>query len=286
MSSYNSIILAGATAVGKTDLSIKLAKLLNMDIISADATQVYKELNIGSAKITEDEKQGIKHYMIDIISPDDKYTVARYYEDVNKILNDNQDKEYIITGGTGLYIQSITEGMTSTIEDKQLREYLEKLSLEELVKLAYDRKLSDNLDLKNKPRVIRRLETGIIEHNNIKGNDRTFLKIFLTRDREHLYTRINKRVDLMFDKGLLEEARYIYEKYGNNISAIGYKELFLYFNGEISFSEAVELIKRNSRRYAKRQFTWFRNKGYIEFNLDNITENELIEKIRSIYENK
>ncbi len=266
---YNSLILAGPTAVGKTDLSIKLAKSLKMEIISADASQVYKDLNIGTAKISEVEKQGIVHHLIDIVEPNDIYSVGRYYMDVNKILNDNKDKQYIITGGTGLYIDSITEGLTDTPEvDLEKRKILEKKSLTELVEILKEKKLDKNVDLKNKVRVIRKIEKGNIEYNNIKGNDRQFLKVFLTRDREILYNRINQRVDIMISKGLVDEAYNIYNKYGDIVTSIGYKELNKYFKNEINLETAIDLIKRNSRRYAKRQFTWFKNKGYVEYDME------------------
>ncbi len=277
---YKDIVLAGPTAVGKTNLSIKLAKILNVEIISADASQVYKQLNIGTAKISFDDMQGVKHHFIDIVEPNDVYSVGRYYNEVNKILNDNKNKNYIITGGTGLYIDSITEGMTDTPKvDMNMRKILESKTLEELIGILKEKNLDKNIDLKNKVRLIRKIEKGNIEYNNIKANDRVFLKIFLTRDRQHLYSRINKRVDIMIEQGLIDEAYNIYKKYGNKVSSIGYKELNRYFENEISLEDAIELIKRNSRRYAKRQFTWFRNKGYIEYNLDEISENEIINNI-------
>lgn len=274
------IVLAGPTAVGKTDISIKLAKRLNASIISADASQVYKYLDIGTAKISREQMQGINHYMIDIIEPDAEYSVGLYYNQVNKILNENDDL-FIITGGTGLYLDSITQGLTIMPEvDSKLRLELESKSIDELIELL-DGDTKD-IDLKNKRRIIRKIETKGIEYNNIKGNSKEFIKIFLTRDRQVLYDRINKRVDIMIESGLIEEARKMYEKY-KNIKAIGYKELFMYFDGTITLQEAIEKIKTNSRRYAKRQFTWFKNKGYIELNLDKLNEEQIIERICSIY---
>lgn len=281
----NSIILAGPTAVGKTSLSIKLAKNLNMEIISADATQVYKELNIGSAKITENEKKGIKHHLIDITSIKNIYSVGLYYKDVNNILNSNKNKNYIITGGTGLYIDSIVNGLSDLPKaNLEKRKKLEKLSLEELVKILVDKNLDENIDIKNRVRVIRKLELGDFKHKIIKGNDRNFLKIFLTRERESLYNRINKRVDLMLENGLVDEAYNIYQKYGDIVKSIGYKELNEYFKNEINLEKAIDLIKRNSRRYAKRQFTWFKNKGYKVYDVEKYSEDELVNLIRSEYE--
>ncbi|WP_156286589.1 tRNA (adenosine(37)-N6)-dimethylallyltransferase MiaA [Oceanivirga salmonicida] len=277
---YNCLILAGPTAIGKTSLSIKLAQRLNMEIISADASQVYKELNIGTAKINKEQMQGIVHHLIDIVEPSEIYSVGRYYNDANKILNDNKNKQYIITGGTGLYIDSITDGLTDTPEvDFEKRKILENKSLTELVEILKEKKLDKDIDLKNKVRVIRKIEKGNIEYNNIKGNDRQFLKVFLTMDRTKLYERINKRVDIMLNNGLVEEAHNIYNKYGDIVTSIGYKELNKYFKNEIDLDTAIYLIKRNSRRYAKRQFTWFKNKGYEEFDIDKLNESQIEENI-------
>lgn len=282
------IVLAGPTAVGKTSLSLKLAKLFDMEIINADATQVYKELDIASAKIKKEETNNIAHHLIDIVSCDDLYNLNRYYNDVNKILNLNKEKGYLLTGGTGLYIQSITDGLSDTKKiDENYRETLLTLSKEKLIQILDKKGISkDNLDLNNKHRLIRRIEIGNHTYNNIKGNDREFLKIFLTRDRENLYERINKRVDIMISNGLVEEAEYIFKKYGENIKAIGYKELNEYFKNNISFYDAVNLIKQNTRRYAKRQFTWFKNKDYLVLNLSENTEDEIIKIIRGKYENQ
>lgn len=283
---YNSIVLAGPTGVGKTEISILLAKRLNMEIISADATQVYKELDIGSAKIRENEKQNISHYLIDVVYPFEDYSLSRYYDDCNKILNENKQKEFLITGGTGLYIYSITDGFSDTDKpDEKYRAYLLSLETNDLIKLLEEKGIDKNIDLNNRHRIIRQIEKGNIKYNNIKGNDRNFLKIFLTRERENLYKRINKRVDLMFENGLLEEAKKVYNKYGNNIKAIGYKELFMYFENKIDLETVKNLIKRNSRRYAKRQFTWFKNKGYITYDLDKISKEDVIERIVEKYGN-
>ncbi|VWL85142.1 tRNA delta(2)-isopentenylpyrophosphate transferase [Oceanivirga miroungae] len=281
------IVLAGPTAVGKTSLSLRLAKEFNMEIINCDATQVYKKLDIASAKIKEEEKKGIKHHLIDIVEPDYEYSVSDYYKDANKILNDNKDKAFIITGGTGLYIQSITDGLSDTNKkDEAYRKYLEGLSKEELIEILDKKNIKkDKLDLNNKVRLIRKIEIGNHEYNNIIGNDREFLKVFLVRDRENLYDRINKRVDIMIETGLIEEAKNIYAEFGENIKAIGYKELNEYFKNNLSLDEAIELIKRNSRRYAKRQFTWFKNKGYLTLDVSKYTEDEIVELIRREYGN-
>lgn len=296
------IVISGATGVGKTDLSIKLAKRLDADIISADASQVYKFLDIGTAKVTEDEMQGIKHYMIDVVEPDEDYSVGDFEVEVNKILNEKEenDENVILVGGTGLYIRAITDGFSDLpTKDEKIRKDLEEKSLEELKEILKELDLQayNEIDLNNKLRLVRAIEvckiTGgkfsELRVKNIKKNNYNFLKVFLTRNREELYERINKRVDIMIQKGLVEEAKKVYNNYGNSlykISAIGYKELFNYFDGKVSLEEAIEDIKRESRRYAKRQMTWFRKeKDYLIYNLSEISEKEIIEDILRNYDN-
>ena len=296
------IVISGATGVGKTDLSIKLAKRLDADIISADASQVYKFLDIGTAKVTEDEMQGIKHYMIDVVEPDEDYSVGDFEVEVNKILNEKEenDENVILVGGTGLYIRAITDGFSDLpTKDEKIRKDLEEKSLEELKEILKELDLQayNEIDLNNKLRLVRAIEvckiTGgkfsELRVKNIKKNNYNFLKVFLTRNREELYERINKRVEIMIQKGLVEEAKKVYNNYGNSlykISAIGYKELFNYFDGKVSLEEAIEDIKRESRRYAKRQMTWFRKeKDYLIYNLSEISEKEIIEDILRNYDN-
>lgn len=296
------IVISGATGVGKTDLSIKLAKRLNADIISADASQVYKFLDIGTAKVTEDEMQGIKHYMIDVVEPDEDYSVGDFEVEVNKILHEKEenDENVILVGGTGLYIRAITDGFSDLpTKDEKIRKDLEKKSLEELQEILKELDLQayNEIDLNNKLRLVRAIEvckiTGgkfsELRVKNIKKNNYNFLKVFLTRNREELYERINKRVDIMIQKGLVEEAKKVYNNYEDSlykISAIGYKELFNYFDGKVSLEEAIEDIKRESRRYAKRQMTWFRKeKDYLIYNLSEISEKEIIEDILRNYDN-
>ena len=296
------IVISGATGVGKTDLSIKLAKRLNADIISADASQVYKFLDIGTAKVTEDEMQGIKHYMIGVVEPDEDYSVGDFEVEVNKILHekDENTENIILVGGTGLYIRAIKDGFSDLpTKDEKIRKDLEKKSLEELQEIlkALDLQAYNEIDLNNKLRLVRAIEvckiTGgkfsELRVKNIKKNNYNFLKVFLTRNREELYERINKRVDIMIQKGLVEEAKKVYNNYENSlykISAIGYKELFNYFDGKVSLEEAIEDIKRESRRYAKRQMTWFRKeKDYLIYNLSEISEKEIIEDILRNYDN-
>ena len=290
------LVIAGPTGVGKTDLSIKLAKLLDADIISADSAQIYKGMDIGTAKITTEEMQGVKHYMLDVVEPIKKYSVGDYQTAVDNILNEKEreSKNIILTGGTGLYIGSITEGLSDLpAGDPVLREELLKLDSEELYKklMELDPQAAEDIHINNRRRVERAVEvcllTGdkfsVLSKKNIKNNNYNFLKVALERDREYLYERINLRVDIMLEKGLEQEVRALYEKYGENlrkINIIGYTELIEYFNGQVSYEEAVENIKRNSRRYAKRQFTWFKNDPtYVWFDLDKLSEEEIINSI-------
>lgn len=292
------LVIAGPTGVGKTDLSIKMAKLLKVDIISADSAQVYKGMDIGTAKITTEEMQGIKHYMLDIVEPVKKYNVGDFQKDVDNILKEKETKKknIILTGGTGLYISSITDGLSSLpAGDPVLREELMKKDIEELYNelAAVDPQAALDIHKNNRRRVERALEvfklTGekfsVLAKKNIKGNNYSFLKVALERNRDVLYERINMRVDIMLEKGLSEEVRKLYEKYGDNlrkINIIGYTQLIDYFNNNCTFEEAVENIKRDSRRYAKRQFTWFKNdSSYTWYNLDEMSKEEIIDKITS-----
>lgn len=295
------IVLAGPTGVGKTDLSIKLAKLLNADIISSDSAQVYKEMNIGTAKIREDEMQGIKHYMLDVVPPIEKYSVGEYQRAVDKILNEKEKegKTVIITGGTGLYINSIVNGLSVLPEsDSKLRNELMKLSTEELYEKlkSLDVEAAETIHMNNKKRVERAVEVclmtnekfSVLSKKNVKNNNYDFLKVCLTRDRETLYKRIDMRVEIMMEQGLLEEVKYLYEKYDGEIlrkiNIIGYTQLIDYLEGRISLETAIEYIKRDSRRYAKRQMTWFNNDdGYLWFDLENQSENEILKSIMEHY---
>lgn len=295
-------MIAGATGVGKTDFSIRLAKKIDAEIISADASQIYKELDIGTAKITDEEMQGVKHYMIDVVSPGEDYSVGDFERDVNNILNENScknRKNIIIAGGTGLYIRSITDGFAKLpSKDEKIRKELESKSLDELQETLkkLDEKSYEEIDLSNKLRLVRAIEVCLLtggkfselRTRNVKNNDYDFLKIFLTRNRDELYDRINRRVEIMIAKGLVGEAKKVYNKYTeklHKISSIGYKELFMHFDGKITLDEAVEEIKKESRRYAKRQMTWFRKeKDYIICNLSEMSENEALNEILKRWE--
>ena len=245
--------------------------------------------------------QGIKHYMIDVVEPDEDYSVGDFEVEVNKILHEKEEnaENIILVGGTGLYIRAITDGFSDLpTKDEKIRKDLEKKSLEELQEIlkVLDLQAYNEIDLNNKLRLVRAIEvckiTGgkfsELRVKNIKKNNYNFLKVFLTRNREELYERINKRVDIMIQKGLVEEAKKVYNNYEDSlykISAIGYKELFNYFDGKVSLEEAIEDIKRESRRYAKRQMTWFRKeKDYITYNLSEKSQKETIEEILKKWE--
>lgn len=288
------IVIAGPTGVGKTKISIQLAKLLNAEIISSDSAQVYSGLDIGTAKISELEKENIKHHLIDVVEPIQKYSVGNFEREVNKILNENEEKNFLLVGGTGLYINSITDGLSVLPEaDKSIREELTKMDIKELyeILLKNDEEAAKMIHPSNRVRLERAVEvfikTGekfsILSKKNIKNNKFSFLKIALERNREKLYERINKRVDIMFEQGLENEVRELYHKYGEklyNLNIIGYREVIDYFEGKIDLEQAKYEIKRNSRHYAKRQFTWFKaDKDYQWFNLDEILEDEIINKV-------
>ena len=300
-SALKGIVISGPTAVGKTDLSIKIAKLLNSEIISADSSQIYKHMNIGTAKITFEDMGGIRHHMLDIIEPGEDFSVGDFEIHVNNILKEKEKKgeNIVVTGGTGLYIRAVTDGFSKLpSKDEKIRKSLSEKSTEELSEIlkGMDYESFENIDLKNRMRVIRAIEVCILTNGkfselkteNIKGNSYKFLKIFLTRDREELYERINKRVDIMISRGFEKEASEIYEKYKekrHKIVSIGYREFFKYFNGELSLEETVEEIKKESRRYAKRQLTWFRKeKGYITYNLSEMTEEETVMNIMEMFQ--
>lgn len=258
------IVIIGPTGVGKTKLSLSLAKKYNAEIINADAMQVYKEMNIGTAKVSD--TLDIPHHLLSIKSVTDSYSVFEYQKDGRRILDDllKQNKNVIVVGGTGLYIKALLYDYR--FSDEEIHEEYDNLTNEELleeIKVFEDTSVHVN----NRKRLIRTLNR--LKNNRTVSNlgdkllyDNVYF-IGLTTDRKILYDRINYRVDEMIEEGLIEEVKSLYEKNINSIpinTAIGYKELYKYFDGDISLEEAKELIKRNSRRYAKRQYTWINNK--------------------------
>lgn len=284
------IVIVGPTGVGKTKLSIELAKRYDGEIINADSTQVYKELDIATAKVTEEEKEGIKHHLIDIKDINEIYTVYDFKKDaINKIEEiKSKNKTPIIVGGTGLYVTSLLYDYQFEEEDYNIEV---EADYEELLKIDPNTKIHPN----NKKRIERFLSyykaTGKKLSDKELSNDLVYdcFVIGLTTSRETLYDRINKRVDIMLENGLIEEAKKIYD---TNIrtkavmTPIGYKELFKYFDGEMSKEEAIEKIKQNSRHYAKRQYTWFNNKMDVKwFDVDFVNFDNTVQKIEEYIEN-
>ena len=284
-------VITGPTGVGKTNISIKLAKLLNASIISCDSMQIYKELNIGTAKITEKEKQNIKHYLIDIKSVTEDYSVYDYQKDARKVLDKliKENKNVLIVGGTGLYLKALLYDYK--FNNEEIFDY-SKYSLEELVEKVKNIDKNIDIDFNNRRRVERclnKLENNIKSTTNKNKNKKlyNFKVIGLIRNRDNLYNNINIRVDKMINNGLIEEA---YNLYNKNIrtrainTAIGYKELYLYFDKKISLEEAISKIKLSTRRYAKRQLTFLKNQipDITWYNLDEVSEEEIISKIISM----
>ncbi|MBY0099294.1 tRNA (adenosine(37)-N6)-dimethylallyltransferase MiaA [Mesobacillus maritimus] len=279
-------VLIGPTAVGKTKLSIELARRFNGEIISGDSMQIYKGMDIGTAKITEEEMEGIPHHLIDIKDPDEPFSVAEFQELVRGKITEisSRKKLPMIVGGTGLYIQSVLYDyqFTEAASDHEFRMKLEQLA-EEKGNLELHQRLkkvdpesAERIHPNNLRRVIRALEVYHCTGKTMTAYQQeqqpellydTCL-VGLTMEREVLYNRINKRVDLMMEQGLVEEVKDLYDR-GirdcQSIQAIGYKELYEYFDGRVTLQEAVENLKQNSRRYSKRQLTWFRNKMDVEW---------------------
>lgn len=272
------VVITGPTGVGKTKLSIMLAKKYNGIVINADATQIYEYLNIGSAKIKEEEKEGIEHFLFDIRKPNENYSVCDYQKDLRLLLDKYKNRNIFIVGGTGLYLKSALYNYEfSNINEKDYDEF----SNEELYAMVKEIDKDSDIHQNNRVRLINFLNRGKTNNNGDKLLYPNTIFIGLTTDRETLYAKINKRVEEMFENGLVDEVKTLYKKYGNvNIlkRAIGYKEVIMYLNNLISKDECIELIQKNSRHYAKRQYTWFNNKMNIKWfetdfeNFDNTYE--------------
>ncbi len=280
------IILTGPTAVGKTELSLLFAKAIGGEIISADSIQVYKYMDIGSAKITKEEMQGIPHFLIDELYPDEEFNVVIFQKKAKEYIEQIYQRGHIpvIVGGTGFYIQAVLYGIDfeETAADKSYREELEKFATENGVEALHnklkevDGKAAEEIHANNKKRVIRALEyykqTGcrISEHNEEqrkKSSPYQFVYFVLNQDREILYQRINERVDKMMERGLLKEVEGLlkmgYQRKLVSMQGIGYKEIVAYLEGEISLEEAVDRIKKETRHFAKRQITWFKRESEV-----------------------
>lgn len=274
------IVIAGPTASGKSNLAIELAKKIGGEIISADSMQIYKEMNIGTAKVSKEEMQGIKHYMIDFVPPNKRYSVSSYKKEAEKCICEilKRAKVPIVCGGTGLYINSLIYGIEFAEEEidetyrNTLNEIAEKEGLENLYNMAVqiDPEAMKKISRNDKKRIIRVLEiyhkTGKTKteqdlesrKNEVKYDYRLFA---INMNREILYDRINKRVDIMIEKGLITEVKSIIEQYDEFPTAmqgLGYKEVVEYLQGNITKEEMIEKVKMETRRYAKRQITWFK----------------------------
>lgn len=288
------IVITGPTAVGKTKLSIELAKRYNGEIINADAVQVYKGLDIGSAKVTEEEKEDIPHHLFDIKEVDEEYTIYHYQKDCRKLIKEVQGrgKTPILVGGTGLYIKAALYDYKLT-EEKETNTY-DNLTDKELYNKLLELDKNIVIDKNNRRRLIRAL--NYYKENNKSINTNTTNKLLydaifisLTTDRRILYDKINSRVDIMIKEGLLNEVKVFYDKNIRTkplLNAIGYREIYSYFDGNISLEEAIDKIKQNSRHYAKRQYTFFNHQlPVVWFETDYSNFNNTVEKVINYIEN-
>ncbi|PXV95523.1 tRNA dimethylallyltransferase [Lachnotalea glycerini] len=306
------IILTGPTAVGKTELSISLAKAVNGEIISADSMQVYKYMDIGSAKVTKEEMDGVKHYLIDELEPDEEFNVVKFQQYAKRYMKEIYDKGKIpiLVGGTGFYIQAILYDIdfTDTMEDSAYRRELEALSLEKGAIYIHnmlrevDEASACQIHYNNIKRVIRALEyykqTGqcISKHNEeqrTKESPYQFAYFVLNDDRLVLYDRINTRIDQMLSNGLIQEVQTLKEKgYTKDMvsmQGLGYKEILSYLDEELSFEEAIYILKRDTRHFAKRQLTWFkRESDVIWLNLPEFAYNKelVLTQMRNLIQEK
>lgn len=293
------IVIAGPTASGKTALSIELAKKINGEIISSDSMQIYQDMNIGTAKVTHEEMQGIQHYLIDFVSPNERYSVSDFKKDSEKAIETilAKGKVPIVAGGTGLYIDSLIYGIEypeMEFDEKYRNILLEQAQTEEGLSKLYlqaskiDEEAIQNISPNDKKRIIRILEvfkaTGknkteqekLSRKNGVKYDFQVFA---IDMEREKLYERINKRVDSMFEQGLVQEVKNLREKYNcfpTAMQGLGYKEVVDYLEGKYSYEEMVDKIKQETRHYAKRQLTWFRkNKQTVWLKAENGIQNNI-----------
>lgn len=285
------IAIVGPTGVGKTKMSISLAKKYNAEIISVDSMQIYKKMNIGTSKVTKEEMDGVVHHMIDIKNPEEDYSVFDYQKDARGVLDKliSEGKNVIIVGGTGLYLKALLYNYE--FKENNNRKDFSGYTNEELYVMVKNIDKVSKIHVNNR----QRLESFLNNHEN---NDKIVSDkciydakiIGLTTNRDSLYEAINDRVDKMVSDGLIDEARYFYD---NNINskaiktAIGYKELYLYFDNKIRLDDAIELIKKKSRNYAKRQYTWFNNQMNVKwFNIDKNDFDNTIKSVVSYIEGK
>lgn len=274
------IVICGPTASGKTKLSIELAKKIHGEIVSCDSMQIYKDMNIGTAKVTEEETEGIKHYLVDFVSPEQRYSVADYKKDAEKAIEEilKKEKTPIVVGGTGLYVDSLINNIKyqEVNLDTKYRSELERLAIDKGLDYLYeeaskiDPEAIKGISRNDKKRIIRILE---IYHETGKTKTQqeiesrkeevpyNYIVFAIDMDREKLYERINKRVDIMIEQGLIQEVDNILKKYKEfptSMQGLGYKEVVEYLRGDVTREEMIDIIKSDTRKYAKRQLTWFR----------------------------
>lgn len=293
------LFILGPTAVGKTAVSVEIAKLFDGEIISCDSVQIFRGLDIGSAKVMEEEKQGIPHHLIDIKEPTETFTSFQFVEEMKKKITEitSRGKLPIVVGGTSLYVKSLIlnynfggVGVDEEFRDK-LNKLLEEKGLESLYERlsSEDKTLAENIDRHNPQRVIRALEISHFKGEKKTSESEIYALVFaLTLDRKTLYERINKRVDIMLKNGLIEEVKSLKDagvtRECQSMKAIGYKEVYAYLDGEISYDEMAELIKKHSRNYAKRQLTFLRgmdNVNYIDVENLNDAIKEISKKVKT-----
>lgn len=302
------IVICGPTASGKTGLSIELAKKMDGEIISCDSMQIYKDMTIGTAKPTLEEMQGIKHYLIDFVSPDERYSVADFKEDAENAIKEvlEKGKVPIVVGGTGLYVDALVYNIQyPEIEidleyRKKLEERVEKEGVEKLYLEAQkiDKEAMEKISINDQKRIMRVLEiyhqTGKTK-TELEAESRSiepqydYLIYGIDMNRENLYDRINMRVDIMLEQGLIEEVKLLLEKYKHFPTAmqgLGYKEVACYLKGLLTKDEMIEILKRETRRYAKRQLTWFRKNKEIKWIDGLLPKDENIQKILEDYSGK
>lgn len=299
------IAIVGPTAVGKTALSIQLAHDLNGEVISGDSMQIYRHLDIGTAKITPAEMDGVPHHLIDIRNLNQRFSAAEFQKLANEQIDQIAARQHLpmVVGGTGFYLQTLTENLALGADhfdeqSQRIRDYWHQMAdqkgPEAVWKQLYqkDPQAAKQIPVGNLRRVIRALEviekTGqLFSQQTQTKSDNEFLLIGLTTERSVLYERINQRVDLMIKEGLLDEARWLYEQGGENYQSgkgIGYRELFPYFKGETTLADAIAKIKQDSRHYAKRQLTWFRNKMNVQW-YDLVSGRNTTNEIEAVVKN-
>ncbi|MDR0420895.1 MAG: tRNA (adenosine(37)-N6)-dimethylallyltransferase MiaA [Prevotellaceae bacterium] len=287
------IVLLGATGVGKTDLSIRLAQYLQSPIISSDSRQIYCEMTIGTAVPDEEQLNAVQHYFIKSRSIFDDYTAGKFEIDAVNLIDSlfQQHEQLLMVGGSGLYIDAVCRGIDAipATENWMRQKIIERYKNEGIESLRFELKRLDaeiynHIDIKNPQRVMRALEVCLtsgkpyseLKQNFVKTRNFDILKIGLQLNRNELYDRINRRVDKMFEHGLLDEAKQLYSHRNvNALKTVGYKEIFEHLDGKISLDEAINLIKRNTRRYAKRQISWFARYSDIKWFQPNEFENIL-----------